>query len=196
MLTKKEGMQWSPVEVCVCDCAGVKPAAGLLNPHPPPHTSPVTHNDRQVRQWAHTHSLTSTTSAQLLRCVLLKRHKGTVHWTCATLSVRDKKKKLFMWSKGSATQTNPEIGLHCGGRKLVASPPTFSHLDSARGNDQRAYLNSPVALPCCCQSALRLRHCRLPHCLDLLVTRYCAELEGWLTKTAQQREGKNSLRTK
>lgn len=101
-----------------------------------------------------------------------------------------------MLGKGSTTQTNPEIGLHCGGRKLVAAPPTFSHLDSARRNDQRAYLNSPVALPCCCHSALRQRHCRLQHCLDLLVTRYCAELEGWLTKTAQQREGgKNSLRT-
>lgn len=101
-----------------------------------------------------------------------------------------------MLGKGSTTQTNPEIGLHCGGRKLVAAPPTFSHLDSARRKDQRAYLNSPVALPCCCHSALRQRHCRLQHCLDLLVTRYCAELEGWLTKTAQQREGgKNSLRT-
>lgn len=29
----------------------------------------------------------------------------------------------------------------------------------------------------------------LQHRLDLLVTLHCAELEGWLTKTAQQREG-------
>lgn len=107
-------------------------------------------------------------------------------------------KKLFMLGKGSAAQTVPEIGLHCGGRELVAAPPTFSHLDSARGNDQRAYLNSPVALPCCCQPARRPRHCRLQHCLDLLVTRYCAELEGWLTKTAQQRVGgeKKQLKNK
>lgn len=97
-----------------------------------------------------------------------------------------------MLGKGSTTQTNPEIGLHCGSRKLVAVPPTFSHLDSVREKDQRAYLNSPVALPCCCQSSLRLGHCRLQHCLDLLVTRSCAELEGWLTKTAQQREGKTA----
>lgn len=71
----------------------------------------------------------------------------------------------------------------------------FRRSERGEKKNQRAYLNSPVALPCCCQSAVRARLCRLQHCLDLLVTRYCAELEGWLTKTAQQRESGEEKKT-
>lgn len=155
------GPQWR----CVCDCAGVKPAAGLLNA--PPLLLSFIMTGRWGGERTHT---PSTTSAQLLRCVLLKCREGTEHWTHATVSFKkkEKKKKLLMSGKGHAQKTNPETGWH---RKLAAAPPIFSHLDSVRGKDQRAYLNSPVALPCCCQSSLRPRHCRLQHCLDLLVIR-------------------------